>query len=209
MATDKLKLYNGALRMVGERKLSSLTEARGPRYLLDDIWDENVIKACLEAGGWGFATRSVLMAAEDGLDPDFGYAYGFEKPTDWVRTVAISLDEYFGQPLTGFRDEGGFIWLDNDEVYMAYVSDDADYGSNYSLWTPSFTEYVESYMASKICPTIVNSTTTVKELKESMEKLLSQAQGKNAITRPTQRQPQGGWVSSRGGQGRDYRRSDR
>ena len=209
MAIDKLKLYNGALRMVGERKLASLTEARGPRYLLDDVWDEDAIKACLEAGGWGFATRTVLMTAEDGLEPDFGYTYGFEKPEDWVRSVAISLDEYFGQPLTGYRDEAGFLWLDNPEVYMSYVSDHADYGRNYALWTPSFINYVEAYLAAKICPTIVNSTTTVDKLEKSMEKLLSQAQGKNAITRPTQRLPQGGWVDSRIGRGRDYRRSDR
>ena len=37
MAT-KLGLYNRALRVLGETKLSSLSEAREPRYILDDIY---------------------------------------------------------------------------------------------------------------------------------------------------------------------------
>ncbi len=208
MTIDQLGLYQGALRMVGERKLSSLTEARGPRYLLDDVWAEDPVKACLEAGEWAFATRSVRMLADDGVAPDFGYQYGFEKPSDWVRTVAVSLDEYFEDPLLRHRDEGGFLWLDNDEVFFAYVSDDISYGRNMSLWTPSFINYVEAYLAKKICPTIVNSTTTIEQLDKEMDKYLSKAGGKNALTRPTHRTPTGTWVRARIYQ-RDYRRSDR
>lgn len=206
---EQLVLYNGALRMVGERKLGSITESREPRRVLDDIWAEDAVKACLEAGAWGFATRTALMEYDAGLEPDFGYQYGFEKPSDWVRTNALSLDEYFNQPLTGFTDEAGVIYTDSPEVYLSWVSDDNLYGNNYSLWTPSFKNYVMSYLAAKIVPTIANAATTVAKLEESMEKLLSNAQGKNAITRPTKRMPQGSWVSSRTGGGRDVRRSDR
>lgn len=194
--------------MVGERKLGSLTEARGPRYLLDDVWAEDAVKACLEAGEWAFATRSTLMTADDGVEPDFGYQYGFEKPEDWVRTVSVSLDEYFRIPLREHRDEGGFLWLDNPEVYFSYVSDDASWGRNLSLWTPSFINYIESYMAKKIQPTIINSTTTAEMLDAEMAKILSGAQGKNALTRPTHDMPTGGWVRARGLR-RDDRRSDR
>lgn len=208
MTIDKLGLYQGALRMVGERKLSGLTENRKPRHDLDDVWAEDPIKACLEAGGWAFATRTAAMEADSGISPDFGYTYGFEKPSDWVRTVAISLDEYFNPPLTEYRDEGGYLWLDNEEVYFAWVSDDASYGRNYSLWPISFQNYVMAYMGKKILPGLTSSKTDIESLDNDMKKYLSQAQGKNALTRPTQRQPQGSWVSSRGGRP-NGRRSDR
>lgn len=208
MTIDQLGLYQGALRMVGERKLSSLTEARRPRYLLDDVWAEDPVKACLEAGEWAFATRTVMMEAEDGVTPDFGYTYGFEKPEDWVRTVSVSLDEYFKTPLKEHRDEGGFLWLDSPEVFFSYVSDDTSWGRNMSLWTPSFINYAQSYLAKKICPTIVNSTTTIDQIDKEMEKYLSKAGGKNALTRPTHDMPPGGWVRARGTR-RDERRSDR
>ncbi len=208
MTIDQLGIYQGALRLVGERKLGSLTEARPTRYLLDDVWAEDPIKACLEAGEWAFATRSTLMEADDGVEPDFGYQYGFEKPDDWVRTVSVSLDEYFKTPLKEHRDEGGFLWLDNPEVYFAYVSDDASYGRNLALWPPSFVNYMFAYMAKKIQPTIVNSTTTLELLDKEMDKILSNAQGKNSLTRPTHDMPTGGWVRSRGSR-RDDRRSNR
>jgi hypothetical protein len=208
MTTDQLSLYQGALRLVGERKLSSLTEARGPRYLLDDIWADDPVKACLEAGEWAFASRSTMMEADNGVAPDFGYAYGFEKPTDWVRTISVSLDEYFKTPLKEHRDEGGFLWLDNPEVYFAYVSDDVSYGRNYALWTPSFNDYVHAYIAKKVLPTIVNSITTAEALDKEMVKCLARAGGKNALTRPTHDMPTGSWVSARLGR-RDDRRSDR
>ncbi len=208
MSITQLGIYNGALRMLGERKLASLTEARGPRLLLDDVWAENPIQACLEAGEWAFATRSTQMTADDGVAPDFGYAYGFEKPSDWVRTVAVSLDPYFKIPLKEHRDEGGFLWLDNPEVYFSYVSNDSSYGLNYALWPISFENYVQAYMAKKIQPTVANSTATIETLDKEMMKILSNAQGKNALTRPTHDQPRGGWVTSRGAR-RDDRRSDR
>ncbi len=208
MTIDKLGFYQGALRLLGERKLSGLTEARGPRYILDDIWAEDPIRACLEAGEWAFATRTVQMLADDGIAPDFGYEFGYEKPDDWVRSVSVSLDPYFKIPLKEHRDEGGFLFLDNPDVYFSYVSDDIQYGKNYALYPASFTNYVMSYMAKKIHPTVDDSASSIEELDHQMDRFLSNAQGKNGLTRPTHDQPRGGWVTSRGAR-RDDRRSDR
>ena len=208
MTIDQLGLYQGALRMLGERKLSSLTEARGPRLLLDDVWAEDPIKACLEDAEWSFATRTALLEADNGVEPDFGYANGFEKPDDWVRTAAISLNEFFDPPLKEFRDEGGFLWLDSPTVYFSWVSDDSGYGRNYAIWPISFQNYVMAYMAKKIHPTVVNATQSIEMLDKQMEKILSKARGKNALTRPVHKQPQGGWVTSRLGSS-NGRRSDR
>jgi hypothetical protein len=39
MSASKLKLYNDALGILGERRLASLTENREPRRVLDEVWD--------------------------------------------------------------------------------------------------------------------------------------------------------------------------
>ena len=39
MAVDKLALYSNALTLLGQRSLSSLTEDRDVRYLLDGAYD--------------------------------------------------------------------------------------------------------------------------------------------------------------------------
>src|SRR3989304_2928798 len=102
---SRLSLYNQALtEHLEERRLVSLTENREARRVMDDVWDGPTIKGCLSAGLWNFAIRSAMYAASPSIEPDFGYRYAFDKPTDWVRTAAVASDEYFKEPLTEFND---------------------------------------------------------------------------------------------------------
>lgn len=183
--------------MCGERRLETLLEKREPRFLLDDVWAEDAVKYCLEAGQWAFATRTVMLQPEPSIQPEFGYRNAFEKPIDWVRTTSVSLDEYLNEPLTAYRDETGYFWADFDPIYVAYVSMDEQYGRDYSKWTPSFTKYVQAYMASQIVPKIQNSITTKEKLEEDMAKYLSEAQGKDAVGRPTRFPSKGSFVAAR------------
>ena len=41
--SDRLDVYNGALRRLGSRRLASLTENREPRRVLDDIWNNGAL----------------------------------------------------------------------------------------------------------------------------------------------------------------------
>lgn len=209
MTITKLQLYNGALRLVGERRLGTLTEAREPRFLLDDAWDEDAIKSCLEAGQWLFATRTMLLTADEDVTPEFGFRYAFPKPTDWVRTCVVSLDEMQDEPLKRFRDEANVWYADSNVIYVSFISDLEDYGNNWAIWPQSFVKYVQAYLAKEICSKITNSPTSVKELDKQMERILSNAQGKNAINRPPSFPTKGSFVHARGGGQFDRRRSDR
>ena len=80
--TSKLTLFNGALRLLGERRLASLTEDRPARRYLDDAWDDGLVDDALEQGFWNFATRTVQMTASTSVEPEFGYRYAFQKPDD-------------------------------------------------------------------------------------------------------------------------------
>lgn len=206
---DQLKLYNGALRNVGEGALSSLSEARGPRYLLDAVWDEDPIKYCLEQGQWQFATRTVKLLASTDVEPDFGYQCAFEKPTDYCRTTGISESEFFHEPMTRYSDEAGFWFADMDTIYVKYVSDDAEYGRSYALWSQSFGMYVSAFMAGQIAHRITGSKTTREDMEKVMEKLLSSAQGKDGLNRPTTFPSRGSLVAARHGRSGFYNRERR
>src|SRR3546814_19989104 len=68
----------------------------------------------------------------------------------------MASDEYFRCPLTslGARDEGGFWFSDLATIYVRYVSDDASFGLDMSLWPVNFTRLVEAYLADQIAPRI-------------------------------------------------------
>lgn len=195
--TDQLSLYNGALRNCGERKLASLSEGVETRRLLDDIWEGGAVRYALELGQWNFAVRTSQLTYSPSLsDPDFGYRYAFDRPTDLVRTIGVSGDEYFTLPLTAYRAEGAYWWADLDTIYVRYISDDDQYGNDMSLWPQSFVKLFEAYLSRELCPRLKNFSDTDRINAEFTRKL-ADAKAKDAMEEPSAKSPPGSWTMSR------------
>lgn len=199
MATDQLSLYNGALRVIGERRLANLAENVESRHELDDLWDDDVVGDCLEKGAWNFATRTQQLDASPSVEPSFGYRYAFEKPEDWVRTVAISADPYFNTPLTQVVDEDGFWFSNYQTIYVRFVSDDEAYGRDLSKWPRSFTKFVQAHMGASVALRLSKGETILDRATKEAEKRLSDALMRDAVNTPTAFPPPGSWVQARMG----------
>lgn len=211
MAATKLKIYNGALREIGERKLTALTDAVESRRVLDTMWDSEFIDEVLSAGQWNFATRSALVDIDASLMPTpFGYTNAFSKPTDWIRTVAVSEDEYFTHPLRDYKDEAGVWYAEADPLYVGWVSNAADYGNDLSKWPANFRLYVETLLASRVNTRLTQNEHKTEQLFRLAEKRLRKAQATDAMDEAVGRQPLGSWVRARHRYGRSnkQRRAD-
>lgn len=196
---SKLTIYNGALSILGERKLSALTENREPRYKLDDVWDNDLIRRVLQMGQWNFAKRTVELQASPSVTPSFGYQFAFDKPSDFVRTMAVCHDEYMNIPITRYSDEASWWFCDQETIYVAYVSDDTQWGSDLTLWPPNFTEMVEHYMAYKAGPRIKGVDVSTQTLGRLWKGWLAEAKATDAMEQPAKFPPKGGWARSRQG----------
>lgn len=201
MATTQLSLYNGAMRHLGERKLSSTTEARLPARMCNDVWADDFIGLINEQADWSFAVRTVQI----GIDPDvaigFGYKNAFNIPDDFVRMSQISADEYFRDPLNEYRREGNLWFADVDYLYVAYVSNSVDFGGDVTNWSKAVVDYAEAELAWKICGKITQNSTKKKEISDERTKLLRKAKGLDGIQKPTVFPPQGNWSRARMGGG--------
>jgi hypothetical protein len=198
-ATTRLSLYNGALRLLGERPLASLVEAREPRRQLDASWDDNVVDRALEAGLWLFATRSMQYDYSPSIGPEWGYSRGFDKPTDFVRTAAVCEDEYFRVPLTQYADEAGYWYADLDTIYVRYVSNGSTYGNDMARWPQSFVKFLEALMASEIAEPLTHDGAKVDKMLKLVERQLIDAKSKNAMADPAKFMPTSSWVNARAG----------
>jgi len=204
-ATDRLKIYNGALLLCGEKQLASLSENREPRYLLDLIWNDNGVRYCLEQAQWSFAFRSSKFEYDTAVSPAWGYTRAHSKPTDWVLTAGVFSDSFMRTPLTDYADEAGFWFSFYDEIYVRYVSDDAGYGFDYAKWPPSFVEYVKAYFASKIVHKLPNARDRAEYLngpageptKGYLHHALLVAKNKAAMTEPVTFPTRGTWARAR------------
>lgn len=209
MAT-KLGVYNGALRICKERRLVALTDARHARYLLDDAWGDGsttgAARHCLQLGQWTFATRTAQVDYSPSTEPDFGYRYAFDQPTDLVRVAAVCQDEYFKEPLLEYSDERGYWYADLQTIYVKWISNGADYGADLSLWPESFTKLVECYLAKEIVGTLTGDAET-QRVNAEWERLLLSAKSLDAMNKPAAFFPTGSWVKARRS-GRSVNRGD-
>lgn len=193
----KLAVYNDALSQLGERKLASLSEARPPRYYLDDHWDEG-LRYCLEQGLWNFALRTVQLDSSASIGPEFGFTYAFEKPDDWIRTAQMSAGERLDPPLLQVSEEGGYWYADIDPLYVQYVSDSVSYGLDLSRWPSTFTTYVATYLARKIASNLTGSEEKIDRLVKMEKRARMDARAKDALNQPIGFAPTGTWARSRG-----------
>lgn len=207
MATDRLKIYNGALQIIGERRLASLTENVKPRHELDAVWNDGGVQFCLEQAQWNFAMRTAKMTPDTSVTPSFGYQHAFEKPTDWVNTSAVCQDEYYNVPLIQYADEIGWWFADITPIYVKFVSNDPTFGMDMARWPASFTEYVKNYFASKVVMTLTTDKQKQQQLlgppgypdRGKLGDSLLTAKNRDAMAKPAQKPAQGGWSRARQG----------
>lgn len=209
MTTSRLQLYNGALvNHLGERALASLSENREPRRLLDTAWNNGAVDWCLQAGQWKFAMRSRRLDYSPSVEPGFpGLAFAFNIPTDHLRLGGVFQDESMCIPYLDYREEGGFWWGNLETMYVRYVSNDQDYGGDFSLWPQSFIELMEIHLACKVALPLTQDKALAANLKaERDRRVLPEALSRDAMQDPTRIPPRGSWVTARFA-GQSYRRA--
>lgn len=197
MTTTKLTLFNGALRLLGERRLVSLTEDRPSRRYLDDAWDDGVIDSALEQGFWNHATRSVEIEASTSIIPAFGYKYAFDKPSDYIKTGAFCADEFFNSPILQYTDEANYWYSDYNKIYVQYISNDADYGNNLANWSSSFSKLVQAMLADETKELITGNDGKSDRIAKALKDARIDARSKDAMNQPVKVSPSGSWVTAR------------
>lgn len=198
MAIGKLGLYNIAMLALGERRLASLTEDRDPRHDLDEIYvrGNGAVTYWLEQGQWNFAMRAVKLDRSTTVTPEFGFAFAFDIPTDFVRLNMISADERFGRPLDIYEFEGAYIYTDVDPLYMRYVSNDVDWGADFSRWPDTFSLWAGHWLAAQVGRRLLNDE-NYKNLMAETKRLRIDARSKDASQEPPRWPPLSTWASSR------------
>lgn len=204
MSATRLSLYNDSLLLAGERALASLTEANEPRRLLDQIYNNQGIDACLEEGQWEFAMRTIQIDYDPSVTPTYGLTRAFDKPTDWILTSAVCSDESFRVPVLRYVDEAGFWYSDLDTLYVRYVSNDSSYGGDMSKWPPSFKDFVAAHFASQLVLKTSNDESRLNmfinpanPMHSIRGRALLRAKSKCAMASPTSLSAQGNWSKSR------------
>lgn len=197
-----LQAYNGALAILGDAALATVSDATASRYYLDAAY-ATAIDHCLLQANWSFAARTIELDANVGYTPDFGWEYRFTKPTDLIRTITLATDERLECPLERFEVRGAYMYADVTPVYWSYVSNDASYGGLLTSWPTYFLKVVQHHLAVETCAQIKGDGNKKQEIYQWYKKYLDDAKSQNAYENPVKTSPAGRFVRSRGYRSRE------
>lgn len=180
MATNtKLILYQRALRMLGHRELSIVSEAVEARRLLDGAYDANLIQFALGRGFWRFASKTEVLTSSG--TETFGHGLTYTKPTNYVRLIEMSGDEHFRTPMTrdlfhtnpatSFREDQVLFYASIGTIYLRYVSDSASYGADLTIWPESFSQWFSALLAVRTAYAITKNVKVAELVERQEEKL--------------------------------------
>lgn len=207
MTYGQLELYKDACVVCEEREVSSLTENTPIRYLLDGVWNRGGVDECLMEGFWEFAIRTIQMDYDPSFLPSFGYQRVFGQPADFIRTAALSADAYFNDPFKNYTKENGYWYADIDTLFLKFVSNRNDYGTNMNTWPTTFRSFAAAHFAGKIIGAITHAKVSKDDVQEQRQGRLMSARSKDQMEQPSKDMPRGRWSRARfgrsftGGQG--------
>lgn len=167
-----LGTFNRALYHLGETKLASTSETREATNVLGDLYD-SAKNWCLTRGNWNFALKASAITSSG--TASLGYTYRIPKPSDWMKTQAVSTDLQ-ADSTTGpvdFRDENDAWHTNSSQLEVRYVS--STLGSTESNWTPAFEEVVSAWLAFQAAPKLSKSDRTQERVYKIYDMLLKES----------------------------------
>lgn len=199
MAT-KIAVFNAALSELGDYSLSDTGEPVPAGRVLVARWDRTVAD-CLSEASWNFAMEDAEITGDTGLITDrVGPRYGFSKPSDWVRTVAVSQDEFFSFPHLSYLDDGAIWKADSTPLFVRFVSNDTGLGLYLPRWTAAFTRYVELELAVRACMKLTQDKSLKKLLQEDRDTARKVAKNQDAMNEAQPKfPPASSWTRARYG----------
>ena len=195
----KLGVWNNALGELGHTRLSDTGEPVPAAREITAVYPQ-VVEECLSVGSWNFAMETIKADADTGVTPEFGYTEVFAKPSDWLRTIGVSLDEHFAYPLLHYYDDANFWSADSTPIYVRYVSDDTGLGLDLAKWPAAFTRYVELALADRVCLRVTQNNALRTEVQKLLKDAKKMALNQDAMNEAQPKYPPpGSWTQARGG----------
>lgn len=183
-------ICNLALDELGEEAITALDEGT----TVANLCNRNLGPArdeLLRAHPWNFAIKRRKMARLAAV-PDFGFAYAFQKPVDWLRTISVHADSGgFGS--AEYRMEGEQVLSDSPTLYLRYVArvDDPN------AFDVLFVEALALKLAARLTKAITQSSAEKERIEVLAREVVRQARAVDAVEDFPDQPPLGSWLTAR------------
>ncbi|MGF1456573.1 MAG: hypothetical protein ACFB6R_14495 [Alphaproteobacteria bacterium] len=154
-----------------------------------------VVRAVQRRYGWGECkTRARLSRLDE--TPAFGFAFYYQIPAGWLRTISVHGDEAGRAPIR-YSMERGRIATDADAVYLVYLAHEPDPNA----WDPVLYRLTGCELAYAIVERVTQSSDKKQEIERELRRLRLAAPAIDAVEDFPESRPTSPWVSARRGRG--------
>lgn len=151
MATA-VSISSNALLELGDASISDFGEENPRARLAASLYDQ-VRDATLRAHPWNCATSRVILAP-DSETPAFSWAYQFQVPDDWLRTLQVG-EEDIPEP---YAMEGRKFLANTNVLYVRYIFRNESEGT----WDSMLVHAMMLHMKLRMCYPLTKSTSAAQ-----------------------------------------------
>jgi len=195
---SQLEIANWALMLIGEKRLSSLSDDNANAENISAAWDFLRDRA-LRRQAWHFAIERTSLAA-DATAPDWGFDYRYALAGDVVKVLQVSeyypgvdLGDYRNSDTAQHRIEGRYILTDiGAPLYVKWVVNSVDVGE----WDPSFAALMAADIAEYLAPRTVQSDATSQRIAAWRAEAMAEANATNAVEDPPEPVADDSWMAA-------------
>ena len=171
---SEIDICSAALLSLGAQTISSFDESTDRARLCANMWPL-VRDEVLRGHPWNCAIKRDVLAAL-AADPAYDYAYQYQLPADWLRT--LSVGEYGREP--DFKIEGRRILSDETPLKIRYVFRNEDAQTYDSL----LTNVMVAAMAARIAYATTQSASLEQVKQQELQMILKRARAVDGMEEP-------------------------
>jgi hypothetical protein len=183
-------MANRALQKLGAKRIVSLSDDTVAARACNVAF-EPVKLALLRKHIWSFSIKRASLAA-DATAPDWGKAYSYTLPSDWIKMADDYPEDNFNTK--DWEIEGRKIFTDDAApLYIRYIYNVTDPNEMDAL----FRELFSTELALELCEELTQSNTKKAALETDAEKILRESRKANAIEKISAQPPEDTWLTVR------------
>ena len=185
-------ICNLALDELGEAAITALNEGSPVANLCSRNFGP-ARDQVLRSHPWNFAVarRRLARLAEV---PAFGFAFAYQRPTDWLRTLSVHASDG-GRDAVPYRMEGDRLLGDAPDLYLRYVFRVEDPNQ----YDPLFVDALAMRLAARLAKAITQSTGEKERIEALYRDALRKARAVDGVEDFAEAVPEGSWLRVRGG----------
>lgn len=176
-SATEVSICSDALLELGASPISSFTDGTDKARLAANLWPRNR-DALIRAHTWNCCVKRVALAPLVGA-PAYGFAFQYQLPGDWVRTIKIGNYADFA---TDFRQEGRVLLSSANSLQLRYVFRNENVGT----WDDLMVAAAVALMKWRFTYAVTKSTSLRDSHEREYRLLLQQAKSIDSMEEPSE-----------------------